>query len=353
MDLHTPCRKPLKQLSPFAQVLQPRDNSSDSKIYGILKRLSHEVSGNGYECSMEKYSIRTHMGFFMGISQLYKIEPIPISINECWKMVRIKKCTNHDMVCDGQSCFYRASLQPTYQWLTSLTFEDYSCHSTRRVISAKKLNDTLFNSIFPNCKAADLFCQLSDHIIVWQRDVLHSCPYELITSSQMHLTATDILKSTQDNLLFQLTSVETACGIPVILTHEGLYVTHISYTDGLRQSEKTLKDIQDLSLSDAYYNIGKSIELIMNLQSIFCHQAISTIKLLSKFHDEFLKIYDKQNNPIILYAKHHNVYVPPCVLISEITILSNTSNCYEHIPIQFQYNNLTVNGFLKGNNILA
>jgi hypothetical protein len=91
----------------------------------------------------------------------------------------------------------------------------------------------------------------------------------------------------------------------------------------------------------------------MNLQSILCHQAISTIKLLSKFHDEFLKIYDKQNNPIILYAKHHNVYVPPCVLISEITILSNTSNCYEHIPIQFQYNNLTVNGFLKGNNILA
>jgi hypothetical protein len=129
MDLHTPCRKPLKQLSPFAQVLQPRDNSSDSKIYGILKRLSHEVSGNGYECSMEKYSIRTYMGFLMGISQLYKIEPIPIS-------VRIKKCTNHDMVCDGQSCFYRASLQPTYQWLTSLTFEDYSCHSTRRVISA-------------------------------------------------------------------------------------------------------------------------------------------------------------------------------------------------------------------------
>jgi hypothetical protein len=108
----------------------------------------------------------------------------------------------------------------------------------------------------------------------------------------MHLTATDILKSTQDHLLFQLTSVETACGIPVILTHEGLYVTHISYTDGLRQSEKTLKDIQDLSLSDADYNIGKYIELIMNLQSILCHQAISTIKLLSKFHDEFLKIYD-------------------------------------------------------------
>ncbi len=70
--------------------------------------------------------------------------------------------------------------------------------------------------------------------------------------------------------------------------------------------------------------IGKSIEFIINLQSILCHQPISTIKLLSKFHDRFLKIYDRQNNLIILYAKNHNVYTPLCVLISEITILSNT-----------------------------
>ena len=167
MDLQTPCRKPLKQFSPFAQVLQPRDNSSDSKIYSILKRLSHEVSGSGFECSMEKHSIRTYMDFVMGTSQIYKIEPIPISMYEFWKMVRTRKCKNHDMVCDGQSCFYRASLQPTFQWLTSLIFEDYSFHRTRRVLSANKLNDTLFNSIFPNCKEADLFCQLSDHIIVW------------------------------------------------------------------------------------------------------------------------------------------------------------------------------------------
>jgi hypothetical protein len=74
VDLQTPCRKPLKQFSPFAQVLQPRDNSSDSKIYSILKRLSHEVSGSGFECSMEKHSIRTYMDFVMGTSQIYKID---------------------------------------------------------------------------------------------------------------------------------------------------------------------------------------------------------------------------------------------------------------------------------------
>ncbi len=53
------------------------------------------------------------------------------------------------------------------------------------------------------------------------------------------------------------------------------------------------------------------------------------------------------------HYKYLHVYLPPCVLVSEITILSNTLNCYEPVPIQFQYNNLTVNGFLKGNIILA
>ena len=34
-------------------------------------------------------------------------------------------------------------------------------------------------------------------------------------------------------------------------------------------------------------------------------------------------------------------------------IVSNTSNCFDTVPIQFKYNNLTINGFLKDNNILS
>ena len=99
--------------------------------------------------------------------------------------------------------------------------------------------------------------------------------------------------------------------------------------------------------------MGESIEWILNLQFILCHQAIASIKLFSKLQDEFLKLYDKQNNPIILYAKNGNVYVPPCVVIPEITIISNTSNCFDNVPVQFSYNNITINWFLKDYNILS
>jgi hypothetical protein len=68
IDLQSPCRRQLKQFNPFTQTLQPRDNHSDLKLFGILKKISHEVTGTGFECTMEKYIIQTFMGFFTEIT---------------------------------------------------------------------------------------------------------------------------------------------------------------------------------------------------------------------------------------------------------------------------------------------
>ncbi len=40
------------------------------------------------------------------------------------------------------------------------------------------------------------------------------------------------------------------------------------------------------------------------------------------------------------------------MVIREISIISNTSNCFENVPVQFSYNSITINGFLKDYNIL-
>jgi hypothetical protein len=69
-----------------------------------LSKLSHEVSGTGYECSLEKYTIQTFIGFFLEISQIYKTESISVSSNECWKMVRSRKCRDKEMTCDCHTC---------------------------------------------------------------------------------------------------------------------------------------------------------------------------------------------------------------------------------------------------------
>jgi hypothetical protein len=131
------------------------------------------------------------INFLLDISQIYKIEPIPVSMNDCWKMhekcwkIRSNKCMGKAMTCDGSQCSYRAAIQPSYKWLNILIFEGFNCHVTQRVIGANKLNDTLFNSQYPACKAAGLVCAQHDHTIVWQADVMHTFPYEIIATSQL------------------------------------------------------------------------------------------------------------------------------------------------------------------------
>jgi hypothetical protein len=41
------------------------------------------------------------------------------------------------------------------------------------------------------------------------------------------------------------------------------------------------------------------------------------------------------------------------VVIREISIISNTSNCFENVPVKFSNNNITINRFLKDYNILS
>ena len=92
---------------------------------------------------------------------------------------------------------------------------------------------------------------------------------------------------------------------------------------------------------------------IYHTQKLFCNIRQShPSSYFQNYKYEFLKLYDKENNPII-YSKNGNVYVPPCVVIREISIISNTTNCFENVPVKFSNNNITINRFLKDYNILS
>jgi hypothetical protein len=126
-----------------------------------------------------------------------------------------------------------------------------------------------------------LYCSLHDHTIVWQSDVIHTCPFEIVTTSSLVAVIQDVFLTNEDHLAFQLTDIEYGCGIPLAHTNEGLYIAHVSYADRFRQSAKTLKDIQDLALADGDYIVTKNFELFGNLERALCHQIITTIKLFA------------------------------------------------------------------------
>ena len=228
VDINTSC----KQLHSSPEIkwtpMQPKNNLFNASEFAIIKKLSHAVSGTGFQCSMTKLTVETFMGLFFEQSEKLYNEPITLSMSECWFMIHSKRCKDKQMLCDGLSCEYKAAIKPSYKWLQLIKHEDYSCYISPRVISAKNINDTLFGHSYPPYQASNLYCLKQDHIIVWTYDVIHSCPFEVIAFTTLDRQGGNVYLSTQDHLLFQLTGTEDGCGVGLISTAEGLYVLHRS-----------------------------------------------------------------------------------------------------------------------------
>ena len=59
-----------------------------------------------------------------------------------------------------------------------------------------------------------------------------------------------------------------------------------------------------------------------------------------------------KGNELVLFSSNGIVYIPQCTKIFSINI-TDTKNCYEDIPISFEFKNKSVNGFLLKDNILS
>ena len=73
---------------------------------------------------------------------------------------------------------------------------------------------------------------------------------------------------------------------------------------------------------------------------------------MSRLVDEFVRIEDIEGNPIIVYANNGNVFFPTCVSVNKIYVLDNVTNCYEDLPIIFNYLNQNFSAFLTTDLIL-
>jgi hypothetical protein len=108
--------------------------------------------------------------------------------------------------------------------------------------------------------------------------------------------------------------------VPLAVTSAGLYVAHTSYVSHFRQAEKSLKDIQDLTLADTDYNLAKTFQLFDNLERNLCQHMILLLQLFSKFQNNFLKIHDINDNPIIIYTSFGNLFVPSGIILGKFRL---------------------------------
>ena len=320
------------------------------KDFSILKKISHAVSGTAYQCRMEKVQVTTYTSFMYDQTSNTKIESFPTTKDDCWYMVHTKKCKDKIMQCEGLDCVYRTRINETYKWLSHVEHIGYNCFIQPRILSAKHLNDNVFDTTNPPCKPMDFYCQIFDSIIVWTNDAIHSCPFEVIANARFEIKGT-FIASSNDSLAFQLVNVEHHCGHNIFVTNAGLFLIDSLQEKMFRRSKLSLQDVQDLSLAQGDYLVLFQTNIMDKLHKYICHTFINNLKAFS-INNEYVNFRDLHGNSLILYADNGHIYIPHCLNIKEIDIITDTKNCYKDVPIKFRFNNKTFFAFLQHDNII-
>lgn len=144
-----------------------------------------------------------------------------------------------------------------------------------------------------------------------------------------------------------------ARAIKVYQTAEGLLLSVDPYWTSINiKPSRDIKAANELLLSDKDFIDRNLLKLYQGITTRFCTTFVTLLKAISKLEDEYMVIEDFRGNEAVVYASHGVVYIPKCQMVEEIEIITNTTNCFEDIPIRFTINNRTFPGFITTEGIV-
>ncbi len=251
----------------------------------------------------------------------------------------VKRCQNFDMLCSTpNSCSYEGLRIPNYEWMKPHTGVVFNCHFYKRTIVVAEKSSNLFG--VDGCTADKRACNLHDSIIIWDTDIIDECAYD----------DNDDLIDKTNKLLFKVIGNDTIPCITsfqnrkivsafyIYLTAEGLWLTRNPYFS--KQdivNGTTLKTANEFILADKDNTERILFRLFQHVAEEVCFQLLTTIRALSRLNVEVIKLEDTNGEPYVLYAHNGNVFIPTCVNVNTIFVLSNYTNCYEDLPVIVQY----------------
>ncbi|RNA35356.1 hypothetical protein BpHYR1_031094 [Brachionus plicatilis] len=263
------------------------------------------------------------------------------------------------MNCVGEHCSFSKIPESRYSWMQDLSVTSYSCKVTPKVISAKKENDTLFNS---NCKATDLKCILDNSIIIWDRVVIHECPLFIISYEKFALKIDSDVLISESSLVFQVDKVENHCDLNLMTTMEGKYI-------GMKTNElvtKTPKEnsnfeiLKELLLSNIDFNSFKEAEDKNMILYNECLMFKEILKFYSLLNDEYINHFTSNGDSITFYVNMKTIYLAECVPTNVINIVlnnnvcvENNEYCFEKQRVIFYSNNKSYDGFLNTDGLIT
>ena len=199
----------------------------------------------------------------------------------------------------------------------------------------------------------DWFCNLKDSTVVWDKEVVHECPFRKVSNSKFTNKGPYLIDN-KLKLALQIKRMEIFYGIEMLVTTEGLYVAPISEKlDSLLINDGgDTKELSNLMLADSDYKSLENYEEEYQILYKECKNFVYMLKLFALQKDKFMRIEDFKGSELIVYTHNSQIYLPNCVNITTIKLVPNSKSCYEDVPIMFSLNNKFLEGYLTNDRII-
>ncbi len=188
-------------------------------------------------------------------------------------MVSTRKCDHHNLIYNELKCEFAYVPAEHYKWLETTTTTGIICLMNKIEIKAEKADSKLFGTEW---KASDLKCQLGDSILVWDKNIIHYCPYNFISTTMNVDIYGEYLLNLEHNSGFKIIENFTNCdesyqnSILFYKTVEGIYLTTNDKIKNLNISEMSETNKNDLLLA-SIDSLNMIEEINMNIIfSQFC-----------------------------------------------------------------------------------
>ncbi|RNA03917.1 hypothetical protein BpHYR1_016919, partial [Brachionus plicatilis] len=204
------------------------ESNFHSELYNVLEKTPFYINGNGFMCTRDKIDVRTYETFFGQRIHERMVTNEKLSREECLALIKTRKCYAQEMECINNNCKSIEEPKVSYSWLKELPFSSYHCTTYKIPIRGYTADEKLYGNSQSSCLPRDLFCQVEGSTYIWEKDIIHECPFSYLAS----------LKE---------------CGMELLTTTEGLYLTKNNESQKLPLSENDLNTEHQLMLTDIDY----------------------------------------------------------------------------------------------------
>jgi hypothetical protein len=104
-------------------------------------------------------------------------------------------------------------------------------------------------------------------------------------------------------------------------------------------------------MSEIDGNYLKNYAVLSKQNSQLCELFRLELKLLRSKNNVYEVVYDFKGNKIVIYVKDKILFMPSCIALDEVKIISLKDKCFENIPVSISNRNIL--GFLNPSGVIT